>query len=284
MGDMRMRRIHSHFLYELKLITRLNLILVKNLLRGNTSTKKYVLYFWLKENLMFIFPFDNFIMYFRTKKIRKLKGKPEGINNISATDLFKDLKMVYINLPHRKDRYSHMESELKRIGLHSFERFSAIKRNNGALGCALSHLSVLESWDTDKYPYLLVSEDDIRFEVSNEELLEYTSEFINDSLLDILCIGNFTNDNYYYSDLFCTSNNIQTTSCYLIKKHMKEPLIGSIKTSIMLLENEIDDQFAAIDVTWKRLQNKYNFAIPIRGIVVQIASFSDIRKGFVNYH
>jgi glycosyl transferase, family 25 len=279
-----MNRIYSRFLYELKLVIRLNLIVVKNLLRGNISTKKYVLYFWLKENLSFFFPLNDIKMYFKVKKIRKFRRNSEKIPNSPAPDLSKIIKMVYINLDNRRDRYDHMESELKRIGLHSFKRFSAIKRNNGALGCALSHLGVLKEWDTNKYPYILVCEDDIRFEVDIRELFELINNFIFDSSLDILCLGNVAQNKYSYNNYFKISNNIQTTSCYLVKKTMKVPLINSINTSIKLLENEIDHQIAAIDITWKSLQNKFNFAIPNNIALIQIESFSDIRNSLVNYH
>lgn len=278
-----MNKIYSHFLYKLKLVTRLNLILVKNLLRGNTFTKKYVLYFWFKENLRFIFPYNNLIMYFRIRKIRNLRGNSERINKTLASDLSEDVKMVYINLDARKDRFDHMQSEFNRIGLHSFERFSAIKHDNGALGCALSHLGVLEEWDTNNYSYLLVSEDDVRFEVSTINLFEYLNNFINEPLLDVFCLGFSSNRHFHYNKLFNLSNNIQSTTCYFLKKDMKTPLINSIKRSIFLLENEIDDQFAAIDVTWKRLQNTYNFAIPNKKLISWITTYSDISKATIEY-
>ena len=59
----------------------------------------------------------------------------EGISNIQ--------NVFYINLEHRKDRKEHVENELKKIGLNG-QRFNAIKTKNGAIGCSMSHLRLLQ--------------------------------------------------------------------------------------------------------------------------------------------
>lgn len=49
----------------------------------------------------------------------------------------------YINLDHRTDRKEHVEKELNTIGIKA-ERFNAIKMENGAIGCSMSHLKLLQ--------------------------------------------------------------------------------------------------------------------------------------------
>jgi len=49
----------------------------------------------------------------------------------------------YINLETRPDRKQHVEEQLQNIGI-SAERFNAIRLQNGAIGCSMSHLKCIE--------------------------------------------------------------------------------------------------------------------------------------------
>jgi glycosyl transferase family 25 len=55
-------------------------------------------------------------------------------------------KFIYVNLDHREDRNSHILSEFKKFGIpeEKIIRFSAIKKEVGALGCSLSHMKMSE--------------------------------------------------------------------------------------------------------------------------------------------
>ena len=61
--------------------------------------------------------------------------------NITCLD---DIKHAfYINLEHRKDRKEHVEEQLSKVGINA-NRFNAIKMENGAIGCSMSHLKILQ--------------------------------------------------------------------------------------------------------------------------------------------
>ena len=68
----------------------------------------------------------------------------------------------YINLDHRTDRKEHVEKELGKLGIQA-ERFNAIKMQNGAVGCSMSHLKILQDARTKKLDHVLIMEDDISF-------------------------------------------------------------------------------------------------------------------------
>lgn len=68
----------------------------------------------------------------------------------------------YINLPSRPDRKQHAEKQLKSIGLNA-ERFNAIKMSNGAIGCSMSHLKIIETAKANNWDHVLIVEDDILF-------------------------------------------------------------------------------------------------------------------------
>ena len=68
----------------------------------------------------------------------------------------------YINLDSRPDRKQHVERQLGIIGINA-QRFKAIKLPNGALGCSMSHLKLIETAKANNWPHILVVEDDILF-------------------------------------------------------------------------------------------------------------------------
>ena len=68
----------------------------------------------------------------------------------------------YINLEHRTDRREQIESELSIMGINA-QRFNAIVSNNGAVGCTMSHLRLLNNAIEKNYSHLLILEDDIQF-------------------------------------------------------------------------------------------------------------------------
>jgi glycosyl transferase family 25 len=69
----------------------------------------------------------------------------------------------YINLEHRTDRKEHVTKQLTNLGLQGFERFNAIKMENGALGCSMSHLKILQTAVQNNWDHVLIVEDDITF-------------------------------------------------------------------------------------------------------------------------
>ena len=74
------------------------------------------------------------------------------------------INTMYINLLNRTDRKEHVINELKKIGINdNVERFNAIKLENGALGCSMSHLKCLEIAKQNDWESVLIIEDDIKF-------------------------------------------------------------------------------------------------------------------------
>ena len=68
----------------------------------------------------------------------------------------------YINLEHRTDRKQHVETQLITIGIPA-KRFNAIKMENGAIGCSMSHLKILTEALNNNLDHVLIIEDDITF-------------------------------------------------------------------------------------------------------------------------
>jgi GR25 family glycosyltransferase involved in LPS biosynthesis len=213
--------------------------------------------------------------------------------------MFEQLEIFYINLEHRIDRKIEIESELKKLKISNYIRFNAIKDENGALGCASSHLKVYEQASGLKP--LMVLEDDCAFLLPKSEIENLISLFFN-SKADILCLGFNIPEKPYKSILRQFKYNllkphlwtlifgkirrrtrIQTTSCYIAKPHMIPILISVAKNCVRDLNNGVPTHIAAIDQAWKILQKKYIFVVPSSRAAIQRNSFSDIENVVKDY-
>lgn len=262
----------------------MNLIFIPNLIKGNSTTRKYVFLEWIILNYNFLNPLSKYKFVNTHKhKLKRLSVTNFLLNSNNNENILLKIKIVYINLAHRNDRKRQIIREFNNMGIFFAERFDAIKNNNGALGCAYSHLKVLELWNPEENEYLLVFEDDIVFDFELNEFLKLIQMFVADNNLDILCLGFNNYNEFSYNDYFKLTTNTQTASCYLVKSHMKTPLVENYKKSIYLLENNIDDEYAAIDQVWKKLQSDFNFVIPTKRVVFQRESYSDIESKVVDY-
>lgn len=88
-------------------------------------------------------------------------------------------KFVYINLKERTDRRESIEFQLSSQGVppEKIIRFDAVKNDDGALGCTLSHIGVMTMAEENKWNNVLVLEDDMIFNDDNEsqERINYFS-------------------------------------------------------------------------------------------------------------
>ena len=202
------------------------------------------------------------------------------INNIS------DIKHVlYINLEYRVDRKQHVEKQLNKIGITSFERFNAIKLPNGRLGCSISHLKCLELAKASGWDHLLIVEDDIQFldpSLFQKQLQTFLS---NHKAWDVLLIGGNVVPPYQPIDSSCIKvTKCQTTTGYLVRSHYYDTLIENIRAGINLLIKEPGNHISyAIDKYWFQLQEKHSWYLIIPLTIIQREDYSDIEKRPTNY-
>ena len=63
---------------------------------------------------------------------------------------------VYINLDKRGDRNTKTIKQLMKLGITKPNRFSAIEHQHGIIGCALSHIKVIENAIGKELPYIKI--------------------------------------------------------------------------------------------------------------------------------
>jgi GR25 family glycosyltransferase involved in LPS biosynthesis len=201
------------------------------------------------------------------------------MNNIS------DIKHAfYINLDSRPDRKEFVETQLKTIGIEA-TRFNAIKLKNGAIGCSMSHLKCLEIAKANKWPHVLIVEDDINF-LNPELFVTQLNKFLfNHKNFDVILIAGNNIPPYKTIDDTCVQvTRCQTTTGYLVNGHYIDILINNYKTGIQNLMREPANHFEyAIDKYWFNLQQTGKWYLIIPLTVTQRADYSDIEKGQTNY-
>lgn len=215
-------------------------------------------------------------LYFSRKWVSTNARQREAANLSEVNPRF--LLTRYINLAHRKDRNREVRLELSGAGLANFERFEAFRHPLGALGCALSHVAVLEDLARSDADVVFVCEDDIEFVGKAGQLETVLDDFVVRPELDVLCLSfRLRGPAFPIGPHLALANNIQTTAGYVAKRSAFQILIESFERSARELERGEPIEKASIDVRWKALQySRLLFCIPRMPIARQRESLSDI--------
>jgi glycosyl transferase family 25 len=198
----------------------------------------------------------------------------------------KDITNIfYINLEHRVDRRNHVETQLSKIGLQGVQRFNAIKMENGAIGCSMSHLKVLQQALKLGLSHVLIVEDDIEF-LDPPLFRAQLDNFLKGSNgWDVVLIAGNNMPPYQTIDETCVKvSRCQTTTGYLVNGHYIEKLMNNVKMGLsnLLREPEKHSQYA-IDKYWFGIQGVDNWFLITPLTVVQREDYSDIEKKVINY-
>jgi glycosyl transferase family 25 len=197
----------------------------------------------------------------------------------------KDITNIfYINLEHRVDRKHHVESQLDSIGLKG-TRFNAIKMENGAIGCSMSHLKLLQLALKSELDHILIVEDDILF-LDPELFKTQINAFLKDlKSWDVILFAGNNMPPYQKVDDTCVKvSQCQTTTGYLVNGHYIEKLLNNVKMGLTNLIKEPQNHAKyAIDKYWFSLQTTDNWFLITPLTVVQREDYSDIEKKVINY-
>ncbi len=198
--------------------------------------------------------------------------------------LLNDIPTIYINLEHRKDRNEHILNELSKLSVKNVERFNAIKTENGAIGCTLSHIKCVELAIKNDYDYVMICEDDLEI-INSELLIENVNRFLNSNIQwDVVLIAGNNMIPYHMLNEYCIKiYNCLTTTGYIVKKAYYNTLLHNYKEGVNKLIREQTNNSYKIDKYWQILQNKDNWYMLIPPTVVQREDYSDIEKKTTNF-
>lgn len=197
------------------------------------------------------------------------------------------ININYINLYKRTDRKKHIENVFNNSKKINIKRFNAIKNDNGAVGCYLSHIALLKDAINKNEKYVFIIEDD--FDCTSIETFETKLESIlnNDNInFDVLLFGGNILPNYKKINNDCVQVfHSQTTTGYCVASHYFETLLNHYKEGVInLMKNPESKLQYAIDRFWIHLQQKDKWLIIFPLMVFQKENdYSDIEKKIVNY-
>lgn len=205
---------------------------------------------------------------------------------MNTLNSIKDIQhCYYINLEHRTDRKEHVENQLNYFSLNP-KRFNAIKLKNGAIGCSLSHIKLLEYAKENNFEHILIVEDDILFLNPDLFLQQFNKFLSNNNNFDVLLLAGNNMPPFKYIDDTCIKvTRCQTTTAYLVKNHYYDTLINNFREGLhkLIIQPSLHN-FYAIDKYWFHLQEKDNWFLIIPLSITQKPSYSDIEKRFTNYN
>jgi GR25 family glycosyltransferase involved in LPS biosynthesis len=198
----------------------------------------------------------------------------------------------YINLDTRPDRREHIDELKAKFPFFShMERFQAIEHANGGIGCAMSHIKVLETLFSSEQPYVMVIEDDI-FIHDETNFHKFISAFdkIKDSdAWDIIVLTPSGNRTEVQPDAnmnevnFYRIRETQSATGYIIKRSFIPVLVNNWKEALHHLLQGEEYPVYAIDQWWKQLQDKYGFYYNKDLFAGQLPGYSDIEHKHVDY-
>jgi glycosyl transferase family 25 len=197
-----------------------------------------------------------------------------------------DIKNIfYINLEHRTDRKERVEKELLKIGIRA-QRFNAIKMENGAIGCSMSHLRILQDAQKNNLDHILIVEDDITFldpELFKNQINKFFETHKND--WDVVLLAGNNMPPYKNIDDTCIQvSRCQTTTGYIVNGQYIKTLLQNVKIGLTHLINKPTEHSKyAIDKYWFILQQLYKWYLIVPLTVVQREDYSDIEKRVTNF-
>jgi len=192
------------------------------------------------------------------------------------------MKCIYINLDRRTDRRAELEAELEQMGIEA-ERFPAIEREPGGIGCTASHIAVLKLARERGYEEVMILEDDFSFKVTKDELeqaLKSLPVYYDMVLLAFKLIRGIPS-----SPPLGRVFEAQTTGGYIIHSRYYTTLIDRWTQGLALYEMYPEQHWNYIlDQYWKPLQKIHTWYYFIKPIGMQRPSWSDLGKQMMLYY
>jgi glycosyl transferase family 25 len=195
-------------------------------------------------------------------------------------------KIYCINLDRRKDRWDTVKTQFQK---HNIEvlRFNAIDGKNlnpnpylspGALGCLMSHLSILKDAYENDFDKILITEDDVEFcDDLNLKFFEYEKKLPKWDILyfganHALCNPYESNPPIKISENIYKVKHAYALHSYSVNKSCYEKLIECI--------SKMD---APIDVIISRIQKELDVYLFRPHLAWQSSGYSDIMETNVDY-
>ncbi len=262
---------------------------IKNKIKINNSLTEFESY-----------AYDNDIKYLQVKYIgynndlrSALKNPHYSLNYRNKLYYYSPLnlfdKIIIINLEHRKDRRKEIINELNKFIISPDKIYildAVYIKNDGALGCTMSHINALEYAITNNLNNVIILEDDFCFPQNIEQ---FNENKFNENILRFMVMNIKWDCLLFTISEYGPPVNINTNIDGIFKNLWSQSAAGyAINKSIF---TELQNIYSitkninkcGIDYYWNVLRTKYDFYIVKDTLGSQRKSYSDIENKNVNY-
>ncbi len=179
------------------------------------------------------------------------------------------MKTFCINLKRRKDRKKKMIKQFKKFNMNNVEFFTArLHPNGGVAGCRDSHLQVIQIAKEQRWPYVMILEDDLQFSQNLHNIVLPNEEW------SMLYLGGTLTSNIGESDApWVRIKDCWTTCGYIVHASLYDKIIADLQT----YEDEVDRYYV------ENIQHDYPCYLINPILVKQRNDYSDIEQRNVNY-
>lgn len=207
--------------------------------------------------------------------------------------------LYYINLDHRRDRKKEFLKQAFRYFdkefLFRMKRLPAVSHERGYVGCARSHVAILNEAIEKNYQHVLIMEDDFQFTMSPEEVETCLRDFFTSPYASSYKVCMLASNLYAYSEVkdasfLCRVHKARTASGYLIHRPFMETLRDCFQECAerLAMGEDVRHHYEkwSIDTVWWKYQipqEGHGFYAFSPRLGLQRASYSDIEKRFVDY-
>ncbi len=181
---------------------------------------------------------------------------------------FDNIKIICLNLKHRRDRKLYMMKQCKRRGI-DIKFHTATIHKNPKRGCLESHLNIIKRAYEDGEKYILILEDDVKFLKHIKDIPKPPDNW------DMLYLGGTVKENISQYDKNWFKVSCFTTHAYILNLQNKELIEDIFKAASQ--DKEIDSYYIF------NIHYKYNVYISNPMMAIQREDYSDIEGKRVNY-
>ena len=200
-----------------------------------------------------------------------------------------------ISIKERNDRRILVKQECKKINLKFQFALTDKDIDDPIRGCLTSHIYCINHAKQNKYKYILILEDDVKFDIENINNIINNKVKLNIPCdFDMLYLGYHMNNGYKYNDNVLKIQSTQTTHCYILNSNIYDYILENIEKDWKTLpeynnrnhlEKQINWNYKAIDLFYSKwVHHKRNNSFGIYPILCyQYPNFSDIENRHVDY-
>lgn len=194
-----------------------------------------------------------------------------------------------INLDCRTDRLVEFYSIMDQMGFsrNQIKRISAVPHPNGAVGCAMSHATVMSDALFHRYKRILVFEDDVQFREPLDTIARVIQHAVQrpDFKVLLLAYSHFDHARVDLDDKIAHLTSGKTTACYVMsdlyfERYLQLCLLGACS---MIQNPSAENLENSCDMVWLHDQGvNSGFYCSTHRCALQRPSFSNVLNCFVN--